>query len=518
MELALDVRNLSKRYGPTVALADFSLACGAGEVHALLGENRAGKSTLVKILSGVVRADVGQVAIGGKPMHAGGPWLSSRLGVATAFQEISLVRDLSIAQNFLLGARGSEDLSAFSHAALAATVEEKLAGVGVHGLCGRRIVRDLDLPTRQKVEIARAICRKPKVLLLDEPTASLSTPDVQWLGDRIAELRQAGITILFISHRLPEVRQFCSRLTVLRNGRDVAVYDTQSVDDQEIIQQTIGRSLVAMYPARLPGKAPRPASLPALEARRLSGPKECFSDISFRLERGHILGLAGLEGMGQRELFLSLFGVAETTAGEVAVQGKTVFIESPPDAIAAGIGLVPEDRKTEGLFLSLDCTENATLPQLARYARLGLVSRKRQEAACASLFMRLNLDLRSLRNPARFFSGGNQQKVVLAKWLLMRSPVLLLYDPTRGVDVGAKAEIYALMRDYVANGGAILFYSTEIAELVNLSDEVAVIYRGRIASRFSGEAMSEHAIMAAALGQPLSNSQGDPDGVAVPIH
>jgi ribose transport system ATP-binding protein len=517
MELALDVRNLKKRYGPTVALADFSLACGIGEVHGLLGENGAGKSTLVKILSGVVHADEGQLTVAGKAMHAGDPKLVSALGVSAAFQEISLVRDLSIAQNFLICARPDEGLSAFSHKVLAAKVEEKLAGVGVHGLSARRIVRDLDLPTRQKVEIARAICRKHKVLLLDEPTASLSARDVQWLGERIVQLRQTGVTILFISHRLPEVRQFCSRLTILRNGRDVAAYDTQAVDDEEIIRKTIGRSLAAMYPARLPEEVPRFSVTPALEVKHLTAGKS-FNDVSFKLETGRILGVGALEGMGQRELFLSLFGLLETTWGEIAVQGRTVSIGSPSDAIAIGISLVPEDRRTEGLFLSLDCAENATLPQLARYGRFGLVSRKRQEAASASLFSQLSLDLRALWSPARVFSGGNQQKVVLAKWLLTGSPVLLLYDPTRGVDVGAKAEIYALMRRFVAKGGAILFYSTEIAELVNLSDEVAVMYAGHIATCLSGEGISEHAIMTAALGQAEAASQGGSDGVALRVH
>ncbi|MDB5522982.1 MAG: transporter related protein [Rhizobium sp.] len=516
MKPALQIRNLQKRYGATVALADMSLECQPGEVHALLGENGAGKSTLVKILSGIVKRDAGEVLIAGDALRIASPASSRAQGIFTAYQEISLVKDLSIAQNFRLGTEPLNMFGMIRKRELEAGVEADLAALGISGINPSRRARDLDLPLRQKIEIARAICSKPRILLLDEPTASLSARDVQWLGDRIEMLRAQGVTILFISHRMPEVREFCSKLTILRNGRDVATFQTGDVSDEEIIRQTIGRSLDTIYP-------PRPVSMPIadqaeplLETRSLSTAGQ-LRDVSLKLHPGRILGVAALEGMGQKELFLSLFGLEQKTAGDILVRGKLVDITAPTDAISAGIGisLVPEDRKTEGLFLSLDGTENATIPQLSRYASYGLVSRRRQADIARTMFAKLNLAERAVWSAAKVFSGGNQQKIVLAKWLMTGARILMLFDPTRGIDVGAKAEIYALMRQFAENGGTILFYSTEIAELVNLADEVIVLYRGRVATHLEDQAISEVAIMGAALGQA---NYGGGDGRARSVH
>lgn len=515
MTSALQIRNLSKRYGATVALADVSLECAAGEVHALLGENGAGKSTLVKILSGIVRPDGGTLHANGQPLRTGSPAASRADGIATAYQEISLIKDLSVADNFRLGHEPLNLLGMIRKRRLEAEVAADLASLGIDDIDPRSKVRDLDLPLRQKIEIARAICMRPRVLLLDEPTASLSARDVQWLGQRIEQLKSDGVTVLFISHRMQEVRAFCSRLTILRNGRDVGTYDTDAISDEEIVHQTIGRSLDTIYPAKPPASAAPPAE-PLLEVRSLATSGK-LDDVSLSLRPGRILGIGALEGMGQRDLFLALFGLVETTAGDIVVHGNPVSIRSPTDAIATGIGisLVPEDRKTEGLFLSLDGAENATMPQLSRYARYGLVRRDRQERAARGMFAALNLAERALWSPARVFSGGNQQKIVLAKWLMTGARILLLYDPTRGVDVGAKAEIYALMRKFAESGGTILFYSTEIAELVHLADEVTVLYRGRATASFSGDAISEVAIMSAALGR---NKNGADDGDGRSVH
>jgi ribose transport system ATP-binding protein len=514
MTSALQIRNLSKRYGATVALADLSVECAPGEVHALLGENGAGKSTLVKILSGLVRPDGGTLQVNGRPLRTGSPAASRADGIATAYQEISLVKDLSVADNFRLGHEPLNALGMIRRRRLEEEVDADLSSLGVENIDPRTKIRDLDLPLRQKIEIARAICMRPRVLLLDEPTASLSARDVQWLGHRIEQLKSSGVTVLFISHRMQEVRAFCSRLTILRNGRDVGTYDADKVSDEEIVHQTIGRSLDAIYPAKSSLAAAVPAA-PLLETRSLTTSGK-LRDVSLSLRPGRILGIGALEGMGQRELFLSLFGLAEKTGGDILVHGNPVSIQSPPDAIGTGIGisLVPEDRKTEGLFLSLDGTENATMPQLSRYATYGLVRRDRQEHAARAIFAALNLAERAVWSPARVFSGGNQQKIVLAKWLTTGARILLLYDPTRGVDVGAKAEIYALMRKFAESGGTILFYSTEIAELVHLADEVAVLYRGRVTASFSGDAISEVAIMSAALGRSkVGGDDGDTRGV-----
>lgn len=515
MTPALQISNLSKRYGATVALADVSLECAPGEAHALLGENGAGKSTLVKILSGIVKPDGGTLFTNGAPLRTGNPNASRADGIATAYQEISLIRDLSVADNFRLGHEPLDMLGMIRKRSLEAQVEADLASLGIDNIDPRSKVRDLDLPLRQKIEIARAICMRPRVLLLDEPSASLSARDVQWLGQRIEQLKAEGVTILFISHRMQEVRAFCSRLTILRNGRDVGTYRTDEISDEDIVHQTIGRSLDAIYPAK-PVKAPPAPAEPLLETRALETAGQ-LRDLSLSLRPGRILGIGALEGMGQRELFLSLFGLAEKTGGDILVRGQPVSLRSPTDAISSGIGisLVPEDRKTEGLFLALDGAENASMPQLSRYARHGLVSRRAQERAAAAVFSALNLAGRAVWSAARVFSGGNQQKIVLAKWLMTGARILLLYDPTRGIDVGAKAEIYALMRKFADKGGTILFYSTEIAELVHLADEVTVLYRGRATASFSGDDITEVAIMSAALGR---KNGGADDGDNRSVH
>lgn len=495
---ALELRNLRKRYEATVALDGVSLSAAPGEVHALLGENGAGKSTLVKILSGLVRPDEGKVTVGGREMPQADARAARAVGVRTAFQELTLVRDLTVAQNFLLG----EEPTGWTGLIRARAAEQQVAAdlerIGLSGIDPRALAGTLDLPTRQKIEIARAISRQPTVLLLDEPTASLSAQDVRWLGDLIEVLKAQGVCILFISHRMPEVRDFCSTITILRNGRTVDSVAVSSVSDEEVVEATIGRSITSTYPPRLKtsGVSARPAALSA--SHLASAPT--LADVSFDLSPGQILGIGGLDGMGQRDLFLALFGVAEVTGGDVRLDDKPARLASPRDAIRAGIGLVPEDRKTEGLFLDLSGGENATLPSLDRFARLGLLGDEKQDEAAGATFATVQVAARALWSSARSFSGGNQQKIVLAKWLLTGSRILLLYDPTRGVDVGAKSEIYGLMRRFVDDGGAILFYSTEIAELVNMCDDVLVLYRGRIAERLSGDAITEAAIMRSALG------------------
>jgi ribose transport system ATP-binding protein len=506
LEPALVVSSLSKRYGPTVALDGLSVSVNAGEVHALLGENGAGKSTLVKVLSGLTQLDSGTIEVSGQPVRVASPKEAHRLGIRTAFQEISLIKDLTVAENFLLMEEPISNVGMIRHQQRDKLVSEELAKLGLGHINVRSEVFRLDLPTRQKIEIARAVIHNPLVLLLDEPTASLSARDVDWLGTIIERLRRSGTTIIFISHRLQEVRRFSSTLTILRNGRSVGSYRVDDILDNDVIELMIGRSLAAAYP-------PKPSQLnvalheqAALTVRdlRLTG----VNGISLDLWPRRITGLGGLDGMGQRELFLALFGLAEIESGSVAVNGKQVSIRSPADAISAriGISMVPEDRKGEGLFLDLDGRQNISLPSLDRFIRLGLVDIQAEEAAIRSSLRLVQVVPRALWSLAREFSGGNQQKIVFAKWLLVGSRILLLYDPTRGVDVGTKAEIYHLVRRFAEAGGSVLYYSTDIPELVNLCDEVAVIYRGRITEMLHDDGISETRIMAAAVAQSSSST------------
>ena len=496
---ALQVERVVKAFGATVALDGASFAVRAGSVHALLGENGAGKSTMVKLLSGLLRPDAGAIRLAGEAVALGSPADAHRLGVQTAFQELTLVKDLTVAENLLLPKAPVLPTGQLRRRHGLRLVEQHLARLGLERIDPRAEVRELELPERQKVEIARAVFRRPRVLLLDEPTSTLAGRDVDWLGGLIAGLRREGVTVVFISHRLPEVRRFCDRLTVLRNGRDVGTVEVGEVGDDEVVRMIIGRSLAATFPPRPAPDAEAPL---ALEARGLATDGK-LEDAGFALRRGEILGVAGLQGMGQQDLFLALFGVARLRRGAVRVDGREVTLASPRDAVRAriGLGLVPEDRKTEGLFLRLDGRVNASLPVVHRFARAGLIDAAAEGAAVAEALAEVEVPPRALWTRVGAFSGGNQQKIAVAKWLLAGSRVLLMFDPTRGVDVGTKHQLYRLMRRFADAGGAILFHSTEIAELVGLCRRVLVLYDGRVAAELQGEAVEEEAIMRAALGE-----------------
>jgi ribose transport system ATP-binding protein len=496
---AIAVDSARKSYGATVALDGVSLEIRAGTVHALLGENGAGKSTIVKLLSGLIRPDAGRVMVFGQSAVLHSPRDAHRLGIQTAFQELTLVRDLTVWENMLLPYQPSGPLGLLKSRRGEATVAALLSQLGIDGVSPRQVVRDLDLPVRQKIEIARVLLRKPRILLLDEPTSALTGRDIDWLARIVAAEKQNGTTVVFISHRMPEVRLFCDVISVLRNGRAVGSHDVNSVTDNEVVELIIGRSLTATFP----GKPWRQVEdRPVLSVAGLSAGR--LRDASFELRPGEIVGVAGLQGMGQLELFLALFGDIPATAGSIRVDGRRVALHAPSDAVAAGIGfaLVPEDRKTEGLFLKLDGSGNTSLPVVGRFSRAGLIDRTSEQAAVAGALKRVQVDERALYTRAGAFSGGNQQKLVLAKWILAGSRVLLLFDPTRGVDVGTKHEIYVLINDYARAGGAVLLHSTEVEEVINLSHRVLVMYGGRVVREIGGAGgeISENAIMHAALG------------------
>ena len=359
---AVEIRGLSKAFGATVALDDVSLAIPRGEVHALLGENGAGKSTLVKILSGLSRQDTGEVALFGDAARIDTPRDSHRLGIQTAHQEISLIGDLTVVQSMLLPYEPTGPTGHIRRRESEREVRRALAGLGLDDIDPHAEVRTLALPTRQKIEIARAVSRKPRLLLLDEPTSSLSGNDVQWLGALFARLRAEGTTIVFISHRMQEVRDFCDSLTILRNGRMVGGFRADEISDDRVIELVIGRSLTATFPPK-PAEPARRGEAPILAAEGLAI-EGGMEDFSFSLWPGEILGVGGLDGMGQRDLFLALFGMVGISAGDILIGGNRVTLRSPKDAVNSRIGIsfVPEDRKTEALFLALTGRENISLP------------------------------------------------------------------------------------------------------------------------------------------------------------
>ncbi|BBP99180.1 ABC transporter [Burkholderia sp. SFA1] len=492
--LAIDLSKVTKRFGATVALDGASFSVKRGAVHALLGENGAGKSTTVKLLSGLMQPDSGSIRVLGDDVTMRAPRDAHRAGVQTAFQEMTLVRDLTVAQNLLMSYEPTGFLGRIRKREAQRQAAEWLDRLELPDVRPGAYIRDLSLPVRQKIEIAKAIVRQPRVLLLDEPTSALSGRDVNWLARRIDELKASGVTFVFITHRMQEVREFCDSLTVYRNGRDVGAFDAADISDDEVIRLVIGRSMEAKYPPKVASAVSD--ATPAIETRnvRVDG---VVTDFDLAVKPGEVHGVAALQGMGQRELFEALFGASYIDEGEIRIEGKPVTLTSTADSLKAGVStsFLPEDRKTEGLFLRLPGGENVSLPVIGRFSRFGLIDRKREQAAIRRSLAQMEVNPRALYKPCLSFSGGNQQKIAMAKWLLTQSRVWLMFDPTRGIDVGTKHQIFVLMRAFAAAGGAVLFYSTDVPELVNVCDRVSVMYRGRNAGELSGEALTEENVM-----------------------
>jgi ribose transport system ATP-binding protein len=487
---------INKRYGATVALADASFSIGLGSMHALLGENGAGKSTVVKILSGIVQPDGGEIRLFDQPHFFPDRQASSRAGVETAFQEIPLLPDLTVTQNLLLPREPTRFGSFLNRGAARREAEHILAEMELSEIDPRAEVRGLELSVRQKVEIARAVSRKPKILILDEPTAALSMHDVAWLGRRIRDLQRKATTVLLVTHRMQEVREFCTHLSILRNGAHVGTFQVADVADDEVFRLIMGRPVEATFPAKVGVKDTAAA---VLSADEISIPGKLHK-LSLQIRTGEIVGVAGLQGMGQLALFNALFGTERLSAGATSVAGTPFRLTSPRAAINAGIGLVPEDRKIQGLALNQTGRANASLPIIRRFSRFGLIQRKKEQLAIDSAFAAVNLYPQAIYQAAASLSGGNQQKIVLAKWLLSECQILLAYDPTRGVDVGTKQEIYLLLNSFAKKGGAVLLYSSEMPELVGLCSRIVVLYAGRIEAEFGGSEISEERIGAAMLG------------------
>jgi ribose transport system ATP-binding protein len=393
-EFAISVRDMRRSFGATVALDGASFAVKTGSVHALLGENGAGKSTIVKMLSGLIRPDSGRIEIFGQLAQIDSPRKAHALGIQTAFQEMILVRDLTVVQNMLLPYEPVDRLGGVQRREARQRVVDHLRTLGLDGIDVHREVRELDLPIRQKIEIARSVMRKPRILLLDEPTSTLSGRDIDWLGDLIARLKAQGTTVIFISHRMPEVRRFCEYLTVLRNGKDVGGGRVDDISDDEVIRMIVGRSLASTFPPRI--STVRPGGPPALAAHDISSHGR-LRNASFALAEGEVLGIAGLQGMGQLDLFFGCFGIVPLRAGRLEVRGKEVRLASPQDAVRANIGisLVPEDRKTEALFLKLDGCRNVSLPVIDRFTRFGLIDARAETEAVAKVLDRLQVQSRA---------------------------------------------------------------------------------------------------------------------------
>jgi ribose transport system ATP-binding protein len=493
------IENVSKRYGATVALHNANLEVRAGSIHAVLGENGAGKSTLMKIMAGVIEPNEGRMLLDDREVRFATPTRATDAGVICVFQELSLIPDLSVAENILL-ANPPRRLGMIDSKAQRRLAEEALSRAGAPDIHPNILVKDLPLSRKQMVEIAKALARGPRILILDEATSALSQADVRTVFDVLKRLRSEGISLLYISHRMSEIEELADECTVFRNGRSIESFAAGTRSRQETIEMMIGREYKHVFPPKPAKPANLPLAAPALTARGLNWGGQ-LNGINLELRPGEIVGLGGLDGQGQRELLLALFGVLRQWSGAIAVDGKPVRLDGPRAAKADAIGmaLIPEDRKSEGLMLPMSVAENLTMAGLGRVSRFGVIDSNQERQRVAELLKRLQIQASSPEVPVGSLSGGNQQKVVIAKWLLNNPRIFLLNDPTRGIDVGTKQELYRLLRGLADDGAAILFYSTDYDELIGCCDRALVMYRGRVVSELAADNLTERQLLAGAL-------------------
>jgi rhamnose transport system ATP-binding protein len=484
----------TKSFGAVKALEDGSITLLAGEAHALLGENGAGKSTLVKILGGVHRADSGTLHIDGQRADFSGPSDAQAAGVAIIYQEPSLFPDLTVAENIFIGRQPRGRGRSIDRRAMERDAAEIFASLGV-ALSPSRLARALSVADQQIVEIAKALSFNARVLVMDEPTAALTTVEVQRLFDVIRTLRERGAAVLFISHRLEEAFACCQRVTIMRDGRFVRTAPIKDVTIDDIIRSMVGRDLDALFPktGTTPGEV-------VLEVRGLSR-QGVFSDISFTVRRGEIVALAGLVGAGRTEVARAIFGIDKRTSGTVRLAGQELPNGSPMVAMTSGMALVPEDRRQQGLVMDMSIDENVALASMSRLSRFGLIFHSSERKLAATWAGKLRLKFGRLRNPVATLSGGNQQKVVLAKWLARDPQLLIVDEPTRGIDVGTKAEVHRILDGLVAGGMAVLMISSELPEVLGMADRVLVLREGRLTAELTRKEASEDTIMRAATGQ-----------------
>ena len=479
---------ISKRFPGVAALSDVTFDVAAGSCHAICGENGAGKSTLSSILAGIQVQDSGELIVDGRTVHFTSPRDALAAGVTMVHQELAFCENLSVAENLFLGVLPTRG-GFFARDALNARAAELLRSIGAQ-IDPARAVGTLSIAQQQLVQIAAAVGSGARVIIFDEPTSSLGERESEQLFTLLGSLRERGVTVLYISHRMPEIFRLCDTVTVLRDGRHVCTEPIARLDEATLVQRMIGRRLEQYFPDHqrvAPGAE-------MLRVEGLSSPGK-FANISFSLRAGEVVGMAGLVGAGRSEIARALFGLDEKARGSIVVRGKRVVIRNAGDAMKLGIGLVPEDRKRQGLVLPMRTRENTTLPTLERFARLTIVNREAERRTAATQLERMQVRESYFETPTMTMSGGNQQKVVLAKWLAAESNILILDEPTRGVDVGAKAELHAWIDRMAAEGAAILLISSELPELLNLSRRILVLRHGELVGEVSRESADQDTLL-----------------------
>ncbi|MBV8275949.1 MAG: ATP-binding cassette domain-containing protein, partial [Verrucomicrobia bacterium] len=541
----LRLHAITKRYGGVTALANVDFACSLGTIHAVVGENGAGKSSLMKLIAGVTRPDEGEIYVEDKPIKFASPAEAAALGIVCIFQELSLLPDLSVADNISI-ADPPKRFGLIDRRRQRRAAEEVLHRVGCGDIHPDERVKDLPLSRQQMVEIAKALIRNPRLIIMDEATSALTARDVEHLYRIVRGLRDQGVAVLYISHRMPEISALADICSVFRNGKHIETFPMSSRTTEEIVPMMIGREVSRAYPAKdnvssssssssssskqpattstASPQSPPPAPVqsdadtptrpyadtqtPLLEIKDLTW-YHVLNGVSLKLAPGEIVGLGGLDGQGQSELLLALFGVLRGLSGEVYIDGRRITIEHPRQAKSrdVGLALIPQDRQTQGLLLPMSIEDNLVLAASPDLSRFGLVDHAREQAATNDIVAKLRILANNLSDPVRTLSGGNQQKVVIGKWLLKQPRILLLNDPTRGIDVGTKQELYRLMRELAGTGLGILFYSTDYEELIGMCDRVVVCYGGRLIREFSGPDLNEHNLITASLNLGENNDR-----------
>jgi ribose transport system ATP-binding protein len=479
---AVAMTGISKSFGGVVALEHVDFTLRRGEIHALLGGNGAGKSTILKMLSGVHKPDQGEIRINGVLLEDNSPEAARRLGIAMIFQEMSLVPSLSVAQNIFLTREPKDALGLLDDRKALKEARLLFERIGV-GLDPRRQVGNLSAGQRQLTEIAKALSQEASVLIMDEPTSTLSTAEIDHLFDFLDRLKQWHASIIYVSHRMEEIRRIADRVTVLRNGRNVMTSTVAETSLDTIVEQIVGRKIGA-FERKIRTDAKAGAEL--LRVSNLSA-KPRLNEASFTIRGGEIVGIAGLMGSGRSSLARCIFGMQRIVAGEIRVKEKAVKISSPSEALNAGIALIPEDRLTQGLLLQHSVANNLTLPLLKKVSRYGFVQESKERGIVQECTRRFRIKAVSPNKPVRTLSGGNQQKVVLAKWLAVDPVLLILDEPTAGVDIGSKTEIVEIIRAFAERGKGVLVISSEPAELLALSDRILIMARGRVVREISSE-------------------------------
>ncbi|MFN8580674.1 MAG: sugar ABC transporter ATP-binding protein [Gemmatimonadaceae bacterium] len=502
---ALRFAGITVRYPGVVALDGVSFDVAEGSVHAVCGENGAGKSTLGKVLSGIVVPDDGEVQLGGATQRFTSPRDALLAGVAMVHQELAFCENLSVAENLCLGAIPRRGVMV-RYREMHEVARRMMADLGgeARRLDVTRPMRELSIAEQQMVQIAAAVGSGARYLVFDEPTSSLGEGEAERLYGLIGRLRDRGVTQLYVSHRMAEIYRLCDTITVLRDGRHVATHPAPELDEQALVQLMIGRR-IDQYFASHAAAPPAPTTPEALTVQGLSSPGR-FSDVSFGVRPGEVVGLAGLVGAGRSEVAQAIFGLDAASTGTVRVNGRAVRVRNPRQAMRLGIGLVPEDRKKQGVVLGMTARENTTLPILERVARLGFVQRAKERALAADFASKLRVRRTAAESPVMQLSGGNQQKIVLAKWLAARCQILILDEPTRGVDVGAKADLHAWIDQLANEGVAVILISSELPELLNLSTRILVLREGRLVGELARANATQDAVLRLMAGLPAGSS------------